>query len=60
MRLLSHQHNLAVHFSWHGTPFKIPAEVALCLFRLAQEALVKVAKHSQAKGAAVEVITKTD
>jgi PAS domain S-box-containing protein len=59
-REFSGKYQLAVHFSQHGTRIKIPADVALCLFRVAQEALGNVARHSHAKGAEVELITKPD
>jgi PAS domain S-box-containing protein len=47
----------AVHFSESDTPLKIPKDVALCLFRVAQEALGNVAKHGQAKNVHVQLAT---
>ncbi len=45
----------AVHFSEGDTRLKIPKDVALCLFRVAQEALGNVAKHSQGKNVHVQL-----
>jgi signal transduction histidine kinase len=46
---------IRVHFTECGFPHNIPKEVALCLFRVTQEALGNVVKHSQAKSAHVEL-----
>jgi PAS domain S-box-containing protein len=54
-RDFSDQHNLQVHFVHHGIPEPVPKDVALCLFRIAQEALRNVAKHSGAAAAKVEL-----
>lgn len=49
------KHKVAVHFTKHGPPRNITRDVALCLFRVTQEALGNVVKHSQAKCADVEL-----
>jgi PAS domain S-box-containing protein len=54
-RDLSVQHNLQIHFDQHGIPARLPEDVALCLFRIAQEALQNVVKHSGAASAKVEL-----
>ena len=54
-REFSKKHNIEVRFTECDLRHMIPADVALCLFRVAQEALGNVAKHSQAKNAHVEL-----
>ncbi len=44
-----------VHFSECDFRLEIPKDVALCLFRVAQEALGNVLKRSQAKSTHVEL-----
>jgi len=51
----SRQHNLQVQFVHHDVPGQIPNEVTLCLFRIAQEALRNVVKHSGGTEAEVEL-----
>ena len=51
----SRQHNLQVRFAYHDVPGQIPKEVTLCLFRIVQEALRNVVKHSGAAEAKVEL-----
>jgi signal transduction histidine kinase len=53
--------SLTTHFSEQGMPAGIPSEVSLCLFRVAEEALSNVAKHSGAREAFVTLFgTGTD
>jgi PAS domain S-box-containing protein len=52
---LNSKFKIEVEFSDRGVSSEIPKDVALCLFRIAQEALGNVAKHSKAKQAQVEV-----
>jgi PAS domain S-box-containing protein len=47
-REFSEQHNLQVQFVAHDIPVQIPKDVTLCLFRIVQEALRNVVKHSGA------------
>jgi PAS domain S-box-containing protein len=49
------QHNLQVQFVHNDIPRHIPKDVTLCLFRIAQEALRNVVKHSGAVEAKVEL-----
>ena len=51
----SNQHNLQVQFVHDDIPRQIPKEVTLCLFRIVQEALRNVVKHSGAAEAKVEL-----
>lgn len=52
-REFSDQHNLQVDFAHHGILERVPKDVALCLFRITQEALRNVVKHSGATAAEV-------
>jgi PAS domain S-box-containing protein len=49
------QHDMQVQFVHQGSSEELPMEVNLCLFRIAQEALTNVVKHSGAKDARVEL-----
>jgi PAS domain S-box-containing protein len=51
----SRQHNLQVEFVYHDVPGQIPEDVTLCLFRIVQEALRNVVKHSEGTEARVEL-----
>jgi signal transduction histidine kinase len=52
-RRFSEQHNLAVKFEFSDIPKDTPEDVNLCLFRIVQEALSNVVKHSSAHEARV-------
>ena len=45
-------HGLGIDFAAEGVPTSIPGDTALCLYRIAQEALRNVIKHSGARHAA--------
>jgi PAS domain S-box-containing protein len=51
---LSSKFKIQVEFSERGVSSNIPKDVALCLFRITQEAVSNIAKHSKAKQAQVE------
>ena len=55
---LSPNQNLEIKFRQEGFPAVLPEEVTLCVFRIAQESLHNVVKHSSASKADV-VLTKT-
>jgi PAS domain S-box-containing protein len=55
---LSASANLKIEFHQHRLPATIPKDVALCLFRIAQEALRNCIKHSGAQKAQV-VLSRT-
>ena len=55
-REISHQHNLQIKFVHRDVPGRIPIDVALCLFRIVQEALRNVVKHSNTSTAEVELL----
>jgi PAS domain S-box-containing protein len=52
---LSEQYNLKVHFTYHNIPRMIPNDVSLCLYRISQEALWNVVKHSSAREGILEL-----
>lgn len=49
------RHDLQIEFDHQGMPTAIPPDTALCLFRIVQEALQNVVKHSGAAGAVVRL-----
>jgi signal transduction histidine kinase len=46
-REFSDQHRVTVNFSHDAVPDDLPPEIALCLFRVAQAALLNALKHSR-------------
>jgi len=52
---LSQRHNIAIDFVHAELPAPVRSEVALCLFRVAEESLANVMKHSQAHSARLSV-----
>lgn len=52
---MSSKHSVQVEFAECGDLSEIPKQVALCLFRITQEGLGNVVKHSQSKVARVEL-----
>jgi PAS domain S-box-containing protein len=57
----SEQHpDIALDFEASGPSASIPGEVASCLFRVAEESLQNIARHSRAKGVSVRLDFKTE
>jgi PAS domain S-box-containing protein len=52
---MSLKYNIEIEFTQLGVSFEIPQDVALCLFRIAQEALRNVVKHSHVKQVQAEL-----
>jgi PAS domain S-box-containing protein len=52
---LAAAHEMAISFESHDVPRVLPDDVALCLYRITQEALQNVVKHSGATAAKVEL-----
>ncbi len=52
---LGQGHGLRIEFSHHEVPAALPEDTALCLYRIAQEALRNVIRHSGARHARVEL-----
>jgi PAS domain S-box-containing protein len=59
-REFSDQHKLAIQFVHSNIPAQIPKDATLCLFRITQEALQNVVKHSGAAEAKVELWGHSD
>jgi signal transduction histidine kinase len=56
----SARHDIAVTFAHVSLPPSLPSEVALCLFRIAEESLTNIAKHSKARSANIQVAGAPD
>ncbi len=54
-RDLGAHHRVSIDFVHERVPSKVPPEPALCLFRISQEALQNVVKHSGARNASVRL-----
>jgi PAS domain S-box-containing protein len=59
-RELSDRHNVQIKFVHHNIPERMPEDVTLCLYRITQEALRNVVKHSGAAEAEVELLGHDD
>jgi PAS domain S-box-containing protein len=53
---LSKRHNVEIDFHAEGIPRQIPQAIALCLFRVLQEALQNATRHSRAKHFQVSLV----
>jgi PAS domain S-box-containing protein len=56
----SEQHQIDVQFLHRNIPGRLPKDVSLCLYRITQEALQNVVKHSEAAEAEVELSGHAD
>ena len=54
-RDLAARHHLGIDFAHERMPSSVPPETALCLYRIVQEALQNVVRHSGATNAAVKL-----
>ena len=59
-REISHLRQVNVQFTSVGVPSHVDSAVALCLYRIAQEALHNIAKHSQVREASVHLTHERD
>jgi signal transduction histidine kinase len=48
-------HDIRIGFDHQGLPSPLPSEVALCLFRVVEESLTNIAKHSGARSAQIQL-----
>jgi signal transduction histidine kinase/ABC-type uncharacterized transport system substrate-binding protein len=51
----SKKQGVAVYFTEHDVPSRLPEHVSLCLYRILQESLQNIAKHSEASVVKVEL-----
>ena len=56
----STRHGIAIDFTEASLPTPLASDVALCLFRIAEESLTNIAKHSHARSARVHVSGAAD
>ena len=56
----SEQHKIEADFQYRQVPPNLDSDISLALFRVAQESLHNVAKHSQAKKVRVELVGTAD
>jgi PAS domain S-box-containing protein len=56
----SERHGIAIEFTHPSLPPVLPSEVALCLFRVTEESLNNIAKHSHAVSARIDVNAGSD
>ncbi len=54
-RELGAARNVSIEFETHAVPRSVPDEIALCLYRIVQEGLQNVIKHSRSATAKVEL-----
>jgi signal transduction histidine kinase len=57
---VSERYGIAIGFAHGPLPSTLPSELALCLYRVAEESLTNVAKHSQARSARVHLTSAAD
>jgi PAS domain S-box-containing protein len=55
-----HYPDIALDFEDSGPPASIPSEAASCLYRITEESLENIAKHSRAKRVSVRLSFKTE
>jgi signal transduction histidine kinase len=56
----SERHDVAITFTHASIPSSIPPEIAVCLFRVTEESLTNIAKHSHARSATVRASCEPD
>lgn len=52
---ISKQSNVKIHFTYGSVPKDLPGDVSLCLYRISQEALNNVVRHSSAREATLDL-----
>jgi PAS domain S-box-containing protein len=56
---ISNQSGVKIHFTYRAIPKVLPGDISLCLYRVSQEALNNVVRHSSAREATLE-LSRTD
>jgi PAS domain S-box-containing protein len=52
---ISEQSGVKIHFTYRAVPRALPSDISLCLYRISQEALNNVVRHSSAREATLEL-----
>jgi PAS domain S-box-containing protein len=52
---ISEQSGVKIHFTYRAVPRALPSDISLCLYRISQEALNNVVRHSSAREATVDL-----
>jgi PAS domain S-box-containing protein len=52
---ISKQSNVKIHFTYGPVPKDLPGDISLCLYRISQEALNNVVRHSSAREATLDL-----
>lgn len=56
----SSRYGISISFTHQGLPSSLPSDVSLCLFRIAEESLTNIAKHSRAQSARLHIACTDD
>ena len=56
----SERHDIAIAFAHAALPRSLPSDVALCLFRVVEEGLTNIARHSKARSGRVDITGTKD
>ena len=56
-RQFTHVHGLQIAFKHEGVPSSLPPDIALCLYRVVQEGLTNVVRHSGTNEAWIELVS---
>lgn len=56
----SKQHKIHVDFKRGNLPAQVPSDVALCLFRIVQEGMQNIAKHSRTRACVIELTAESE
>lgn len=59
-RQFTHLYDLQIAFKHEGVPSSLPPDVALCLYRVVQEGLTNMARHSGTDEAWIELVSDGD
>jgi PAS domain S-box-containing protein len=52
---ISEQSGVKIHFTYRAVPRALPSDISLCLYRISQEALNNVVRHSSAREATLDL-----